>query len=128
MNLKYLLQKSFFYFLISGVITLIAIIYNYYMIEYLRTNINITFITSFFIFGFLSYAVNSLINFKQKIIIKKYFLFMQNIAIGLVLTLILANILDQFSVISNLVIVIISTSFNAVFNLLLNLKFTFKSF
>lgn len=128
MNSKYLLQKSFFYFLISGVITLLAIIYNYYMIEHLRININITFITSFFIFGFLSYAVNSLINFKQKIIIKKYFLFMQNIAIGLVLTLILANILDKFSFISNLAIVIISTSFNAVFNFLLNLKFTFKSF
>jgi hypothetical protein len=128
MKFKNFLQKSFYYFLISGVITLLAIIYNYILIEFLKVNLNLTFLTSFFIFGFLSYAGNSIFNFKQKILLKKYFLFMQNILTGLVFTLILANSLDQFSLISNLTIVIISTIFNAVFNFLINLKYTFKFF
>ena len=68
MKFKNFFQKSFYYFLISGVITLLAIIYNYILIEFLKVNLNLTFLTSFFIFGFLSYAGNSIFNFKQKIL------------------------------------------------------------
>jgi hypothetical protein len=116
------------YFLLSGIVTILAIIYNFILIDKININLNITFFSSFLIFGFLAYSLNSILNFKQKLSLKKYLLFLQNNLIVLILTLILANILNTNTQLSNLMIVIVSTSFNALLNFLLNLKITFKFF
>ena len=123
-----LIKVSARYFLLSGIVTILAIIYNFILIDKININLNITFFSSFLIFGFLAYSLNSILNFKQKLTLKKYLLFLQNNLIVLILTLILANILNTNTQLSNLMIVIVSTSFNALLNFLLNLKITFKFF
>ena len=125
---KDLIKVSAKYFLLSGLVTVFAIIYNYILIDKININLNITFFSSFLIFGFLSYSTNSIFNFKQKLSLKKYLIFLQNNLIVLILTLILANILNIHTQFSNLTIVIVSTLFNALLNFILNLKLTFKFF
>jgi len=109
-------------------VTILAIIYNFILIDKINIDLNVTFFSSFLIFGFLAYSLNSILNFKQKISLKKYLFFLQNNLIALILTLILANTLNINTQLPNLVIVILSTLFNALLNFLLNLKITFKFF
>ena len=125
---KDLIKVSARYFLLSGIMTILAIIYNFILIDKIKIDLNITFSSSFLIFSFLSYSLNSILNFKQKISLKKYLFFLQNNLIVLILTLILANTLIINTQLPNLMIVILSTLFNALLNFLLNLKITFKFF
>jgi hypothetical protein len=125
---KDLIKVSTRYFLLTGIVTILAIIYNFILIDKININLNITFCSSFLIFGFLSYSLNSIFNFKQKLSLKKYLLFFQNNLVVLILTLIFANILNINTQLPNLMIVIFSTLFNALLNFLLNLKITFKFF
>ncbi len=125
---KDLIKVSARYFLLSVIVTILSIIYSFILIDKINIDLNITFSSSFLIFSFLSYSLNSILNFKQKISLKKYLFFLQNNLIVLILTLILANILNTNTQLSNLMIVIVSTSFNALLNFLLNLKITFKFF
>jgi hypothetical protein len=62
-----LIKVSARYFLLSGIVTILAIIYNFVLIDKININLNITFCSSFLIFGFLAYSLNSILNFKQKI-------------------------------------------------------------
>ena len=125
---KDLIKVSARYFLLSAIVTILAIIYNFILIDKINIDLNITFFSSFLIFSFLSYSLNSILNFKQKISLKKYLFFLQNNLIILILTLILANTLSINTQLPNLTIVILSTLFNALLNFLLNLKITFKFF
>ncbi len=130
MNLNNLFQKyikiSINYFIISGIVTILAIIYNYVLIDKLYINLNLTFLSSFLIFGFLSYFFNAKLNFKQKTSTKKFFVFLQNNAFALILTLILANLIVKFELLSNFYMVCVITFFNATLNFLLNINTTFK--
>tara|TARA_A100001035_G_scaffold269417_1_gene255404 strand:- start:623 stop:1030 length:408 start_codon:yes stop_codon:yes gene_type:complete len=125
---KKFFKVSLLYLCISSLITLVAIIYNYFLIDELNINLNITFITSLFIFGFLSYALNAKYNFEQKITFKNYIIFIQNLILSLILTLIVGNLLNYFTNISNFYLVSILTILNAFLNFVLNLKYTFKYF
>ena len=126
--IKKYFKVSLLYLFISAVITLIAIFYNYYLIDKLNTNLNIAFITSFFIFGFMSYALNAKYNFDQTITFKNYFIYIQNLVLALITTLIIGNLLSYFTSVPNFYLVGILTILNAFLNFLLNLKFTFKYF
>ena len=113
-------------FIISGLITFLALIYNYVLIDKLYVNLNLTFLSSFLLFGFFSYFLNAKLNFKQKTSIKKLFTFLQNNAFALILTLVLANLIVKFELLSNFYMVCATTFFNATLNFLLNLNSTFK--
>lgn len=126
--IKKFFKISLLYLCISSLITLVAIIYNYFLIDKLNINLNITYITSLFIFGFLSYALNAKYNFEQKITFKNYTIFIQNLILSLILTLIVGNLLNYFTNISNFYLVSILTILNAFLNFVLNLKYTFKYF
>ena len=130
MFLKNLFKKyikiSINYFIISGLITFLALIYNYVLIDKLYINLNLTFLSSFLLFGFFSYFFNAKLNFKQKTSIKKFFTFLQNNAFALILTLVLANLIVKFELLSNFYMVCVTTFFNATLNFLLNLNTTFK--
>lgn len=126
--IKKFFKVSLLYLCISSLITLVAIIYNYFLIDKLNINLNITYITSLFIFGFLSYALNAKYNFEQKITFKNYTIFIQNLILSLILTLIVGNLLNYFTNISNFYLVSILTILNAFLNFVLNLKYTFKYF
>lgn len=130
MFLKNLFKKyikiSINYFIISGLITFLALIYNYVLIDKLYINLNLTFLSSFLLFGFFSYFFNAKLNFKQKTSIKKFFTFLQNNAFALILTLVLANLIVKFELLSNFYMVCATTFFNATLNFLLNLNTTFK--
>ena len=71
MDVKNFIKKYFkvslLYLFISSLITLIAIFFNYFLIDKLNINLNITYIASLFIFGFMSYALNAKYNFDQTI-------------------------------------------------------------
>ena len=125
---KKFFKKSFVYLLISSLITLIAIFYNYFLIDKLNINLNITYITSLFIFGFLSYTLNAKYNFEQKITFRNYVIFIQNLILSLILTLIVGNLLNYFTNIPNFYLVCILTILNAFLNFVLNLKYTFRYF
>tara|TARA_Y100000816_G_scaffold148532_1_gene105494 strand:- start:5211 stop:5618 length:408 start_codon:yes stop_codon:yes gene_type:complete len=125
---KKFFKKSFVYLLISSLITLIAIFYNYFLIDKLNINLNITFLTSLFIFGFMSYALNAKYNFDQTITFKNYIIFIQNLVVSLIITLIVGNLFNYFTSVSNFYLVIILTILNAFLNFVLNLKYTFKYF
>lgn len=125
---KKFFKVSLLYLCISSLITLVAIFYNYFLIDKLNINLNITYITSLFIFGFLSYALNAKYNFEQKITFKNYIIFIQNLILSLILTLIVGNLLNYFTNISNFYLVSILTILNAFLNFVLNLKYTFKYF
>ena len=127
-ELKKHIKTSLTYFVLSGLVTFFALIYNFILIDKLKININFTYISTFIIFGFFAYSLNSKLNFKQKLSLKNYYLYLQNIFFSLVITLILGNFLDLFTNINNLLLVCILTVFNSVLNFVLNLKFTFKYF
>lgn len=124
--LKKFFKISIIYFFIALMITMLAMVYNYFLIDKLNINLNLTYISSLLLFGFFSYALNSKYNFKQKISFKGYFSFILNLTLSLFFTLILANLLYYFTEISNFYLVGIITLFNAFLNFVLNLKFTFK--
>ena len=126
--MKNFFKVSLLYLCISSLITLVAIFYNYFLIVKLNINLNITYITSLFIFGFLSYALNAKYNFEQKITFKNYIIFIQNLILSLILTLIVGNLLNYFTNISNFYLISILTILNAFLNFVLNLKYTFKYF
>lgn len=125
---KKFFKVSFVYLFISSFITLIAIFFNYFLIDKLNINLNITYITSLFIFGFMSYALNAKYNFNQTITFKNYIIFIQNLVLSLIITLIIGNLLNYFTSISNFYLVSILTILNAFLNFVLNLKYTFKYF
>tara|TARA_B100001057_G_C22839579_1_gene946540 strand:+ start:131 stop:538 length:408 start_codon:yes stop_codon:yes gene_type:complete len=125
---KKIFKKSFVYIFISSLITLIAIFYNYFLIDKLNINLNITFLTSLFIFGFMSYALNAKYNFDQTITFKNYIIFIQNLVLSLIITLIIGNLFNYFTSVSNFYLVITLTIINGFLNLVLNLKYTFKYF
>lgn len=126
--IKKFFKVSLLYLCISSLITLVAIFYNYFLIDKLNINLNITYITSLFMFGFLSYALNAKYNFEQKITFKSYIIFIQNLILSLILTLIAGNLLNFYTNISNFYLVCILTILNAFLNFVLNLKYTFKYF
>ena len=126
--IKKFFKVSLLYLCISSLITLVAIFYNYFLIDKLNINLNITYITSLFMFGFLSYALNAKYNFEQKITFKSYIIFIQNLILSLILTLIAGNLLNFYTNISNFYLVCILTIRNAFLNFVLNLKYTFKYF
>lgn len=126
--IKKFFKVSLLYLCISSLITLVAIFYNYFLIDKLNINLNITYITSFFMFGFLSYALNAKYNFEQKITFKSYIIFIRNLILSLILTLIVGNLLNYYTNISNFYLVSILTILNAFLNFVLNLKYTFKYF
>jgi hypothetical protein len=126
--IKKYFKTSLLYLCISSLITLVTIFHNYFLIDKLNINLNITYITSLFIFGFLSYALNAKYNFEQKITFKSYIIFIQNLILSLILTLIAGNLLNFYTNISNFYLVSILTILNAFLNFVLNLKYTFKYF
>lgn len=126
--IKKYFKTSLLYLCISTLISLVAIFYNYFLIDRLNINLNITYITSLFMFGFLSYALNAKYNFEQKITFKSYIIFIQNLILSLILTLIVGNLLNYYTNISNFYLVSILTILNAFLNFVLNLKYTFKYF
>ncbi len=125
---KKFFKVSLVYFCISILITFVAIFYNYFLIDKLNINLNITYITSLFIFGFLSYTLNAKYNFEQKITFRNYVIFIQNLILSLILTLIVGNLLNYFTNIPNFYLVCILTILNAFLNFVLNLKYTFRYF
>ena len=125
---KKFFKVSLVYLFISSFITLIAIFYNFFLIDKLNINLNITYITLTFYFWFMSYALNAKYNFDQTITFKNYIIFIQNLVLSLIITLIIGNLLNYFTSISNFYLVSILTILNAFLNFVLNLKYTFKYF
>lgn len=122
------LKVSILYFIIAVLIIILATIYNFIMIDKFKININLVYVSSLFIFGFFSYILNAKFNFNQKISVKDYFIFIQNLIFSLIVSLIVGNYLKYFTDISNLYLVCIVTILNSILNYVLNLKRTFKYF
>ena len=71
----------------------------------------------------MSYALNAKYNFNQTITFKNYIIFIQNLVLSLIITLIIGNLLNYFTSISNFYLVSILTILNAFLNFVLNLKY-----
>ena len=129
MNLrKYhsLFNISLKYFLISGSMVLLSYLLNILLVIKLKININVSFIFCFILFNYLSYLLNTKLNFKRKTLFKDFFKYLQNTFFTFCTSLILINFLGYFFYVKEIYLITIAIIYSSILNFILNLKIVYR--
>ena len=91
-----------------------------------KDNINIAFIFCFILFTYLSYVLNTKLNFKRKTQFRDFIKYFQNTLFTFFTSLMIINFLYYFFLVDEIYLITIAIIYSSILNFILNLKIVYK--